>query len=375
MPTREDEQNDWFFTPIEESLGGEDTYRDTAGQAEELRGQEQKEEISNSNEDGISSVDFEDKATAVFIPTEKIEFMEDLWYKWSYEENDFDAPTRTSEYIDGYIIEPTQKICGTKDTPRLFPSNWKFLHTECNGQLNRKQSPIDLPSTKKKKNAERYFQIEDKTWEKDTSPQEVNERLDQVGILSSELLEPILFNQNYGCTEGKLIADTHTWEVLLNECNDLSIMYLGSKYDLQQFHFHAPSEHTVDGKVFDAEAHFVHFSEETQEYTVLGVLMDAEEDSDNAFLSEFWENEVEIVDGVNKKVEKEGLDGVEEELRHENELAPTMKFPSPIDPYDFFMPANRSYYMYQGSLTTPNCGMNVNWVVFDEHAVISQKQL
>ena len=361
------QQDDWFFPPIEEEIDNENTYRETdnSGRAETLKGKD---------EDTIASVDFEDRETPVFIPTERIEFMEDLWYKWSYENNDFDTPTRTSDYVDGYIIEPNQKLCGTKDTERCGPNNWKFLHTECNGKLNRKQSPIDLPATDRS-TAELNFEVKDKTWEKETSPQEINERLDEVGILKSDLLEPIAFSKNYGCSQGKLIADTHTWEVLLNECTELSIMYLGSKYDLQQFHFHAPSEHTINGKYFDAEAHFVHFSEETQEYTVLGVLIDAEEEADNPFLSEFWENEVEIVDGVHTRAETDGLAEVEEELRNEVEMAPTKDFNTPIDPYDFFMPSNRSYYMYQGSLTTPNCGTNVNWVIFDEHAIISKKQL
>jgi len=124
-----------------------------------------------------------------------------------------------------------------------------------------------------------------------------------------------------------------------------------------------------------AEAHFVHFSEETQEYTVLGVLIDAEDASENSFLSEFWENEVEIANEVKDKASKEGIEEIGKELRNEQELAPTKEFQAPIDPYDFFMPANRSYYMYQGSLTTPNCGMNVNWVIFHEHALISRKQL
>ena len=35
----------------------------------------------------------------------------------------------------------------------------------------------------------------------------------------------------------------------------------GRKYELQQFHFHAPSEHTLDGKRSAMEAHFVHGGE------------------------------------------------------------------------------------------------------------------
>ena len=38
-------------------------------------------------------------------------------------------------------------------------------------------------------------------------------------------------------------------------------------------HFHAPSEHTVDGEYFDAELHFVHNRSET-DFIVVGVLFD-----------------------------------------------------------------------------------------------------
>ena len=43
-----------------------------------------------------------------------------------------------------------------------------------------------------------------------------------------------------------------------------------------QLHFHAPSEHTIDGKYFDLEMHIVHTYSETQ-YLVLGFFFDMEE--------------------------------------------------------------------------------------------------
>ena len=32
----------------------------------------------------------------------------------------------------------------------------------------------------------------------------------------------------------------------------------GDRYELEQYHFHAPSEHAINGRLADVEAHFVH---------------------------------------------------------------------------------------------------------------------
>ena len=40
-----------------------------------------------------------------------------------------------------------------------------------------------------------------------------------------------------------------------------------------QIHWHAPSEHTVDGKYYDAEAHIVHINEDN-ELAVLGIFFE-----------------------------------------------------------------------------------------------------
>lgn len=44
----------------------------------------------------------------------------------------------------------------------------------------------------------------------------------------------------------------------------------GSRYELLQFHFHHPSEHTLNGETFPLEVHFVHRGEQGQ-LAVLGV--------------------------------------------------------------------------------------------------------
>ena len=63
----------------------------------------------------------------------------------------------------------------------------------------------------------------------------------------------------------------------------------------KQFHLHAPSEHSVDGELYDAEIHLVHVykSSENADDTygaVIGIFFDMEEGGTeaNAFLDSLW---------------------------------------------------------------------------------------
>lgn len=129
-----------------------------------------------------------------------------------------------------------------------------------------------------------------------------------------------------------------------------SYLTVGSKkYQLLQFHFHTPSEHLKDGRSYDMEGHLVH----ADDYGVLGVLgvfMKAGS-KENSFLKPIWENmpttitETDIsVPGVNINVSK-------------------------------FLPKEREYFSYAGSLTPPPCTEGVNWMVLEDTVSISQAQL
>jgi len=57
------------------------------------------------------------------------------------------------------------------------------------------------------------------------------------------------------------------------------------RYVLQQFHFHTPSEHTVDGRSYPLEVHFVHKTSGGK-LAVVGLLF--EEGAENPALAPFW---------------------------------------------------------------------------------------
>ena len=54
----------------------------------------------------------------------------------------------------------------------------------------------------------------------------------------------------------------------MNKC---MVSIHGKEYKLVQFHFHTPSEHTIDGKQYDMEMHLVHVNEQN-EIAVLGFI-------------------------------------------------------------------------------------------------------
>ena len=48
--------------------------------------------------------------------------------------------------------------------------------------------------------------------------------------------------------------------------------------------------------------------------------------------------------------------------------------PAPFNPRNF-LPANRDYYQYEGSLTTPPCSEGVHWIVIKEPVTVSNEDL
>lgn len=114
-----------------------------------------------------------------------------------------------------------------------------------------------------------------------------------------------------------------------------STLKLGpDSFTLLQFHFHHPSEHTVAGKRYPMEAHFVHRNA-AGGLAVIGALMTAGKSN-----------------AVFKKI-------VATMPAHQG--AP-VKAAAGIDP-NKLLPANRAYYRYEGSLTTPPCSEVVNWLL------------
>ena len=119
-------------------------------------------------------------------------------------------------------------------------------------------------------------------------------------------------------------------------------------FALMQFHFHAPSEHTVDGEHFPMEMHFVHQAEDGA-LAVLSVLIEA--GAQNPSIAPLWAQLAEAP-------------GTET----------TVQIPAEFADHIFSGDATGVYH-YGGSLTTPPSSEGVQWYVRKTPIPFSKDQI
>jgi len=142
---------------------------------------------------------------------------------------------------------------------------------------------------------------------------------------------------------------------------------LSSKFVLEQFHAHwgssdkVGSEHTVDGHMYAAELHLVHW--DSEKFKSFGEAAAAK--GGLAVLGIFFK--------VGKKAHPE-MEKLTKLLSFIPYKGQCVNVNEKID-CSKFLPGNTSYYTYDGSLTTPPCYESVNWIVFDEPIEVSAEQM
>lgn len=130
--------------------------------------------------------------------------------------------------------------------------------------------------------------------------------------------------------------DGHKWVIYDKQAY---VMANGNKFELIQFHMHAPSEHTINGVHTAAEVHFVHQNPITGQLLVVGVMFSGGEDvAESSFLDQL----------AYSAHETHG------HTRYYVELAAN-PIKTAIE--------SKGYYTYSGSLTTAPCSENLIWVV------------
>ena len=199
------------------------------------------------------------------------------------------------------------------------PDRWASMNPEwavCGS--GEEQSPVDLTGA-------RVGELPDVTLEL-PSDQEV-QVLNQAGVVNA-------------------LDNGHT--IQINVGGGETLEFDGKEFRLVQFHFHAPSEHTVDGEHFPMEMHFVHEADDGA-LTVVGLLV--EEGADNPSIASIWERLAEAP-------------GSEATVRIASEFG-----------QDLFAGDATGAWYYSGSLTTPPCSEGVNWYVRRTPTELSARQI
>lgn len=143
--------------------------------------------------------------------------------------------------------------------------------------------------------------------------------------------------------DAEVIDNGHS--IVVNVAEGSAISLEGREFALLQFHFHHPSEHTVDGSAAPIDIHFVHAAAEG-DLAVIGVFLEAGEADPT--IQSIW-------DAIPSAGEAPGA------------LAA-------FDP-NALLPEGGSHYRYPGSLTTPGCSEIVSWVVMADSIAVSQEQV
>jgi carbonic anhydrase len=212
---------------------------------------------------------------------------------------------------------PEAKHWGYTDSPTtLGPESWGKIPGDQLCGIGTQQTPIDLPLS---------------------GPAIVSLKEDKAPSL----------NFNYKAGAGSVLNNGHSIRVdPVPGASTLTIQ--GETLRLDQFHFHAPSEHSVGGKFYPMEAHFVHSSDQGKAPVAVGVFI--EKGEHNKALDSLFSN-------------LPGKSGEKIKLK-EGELDPSA-----------LLPTDQSYFHYMGSLTTPPCGEGLQWYVLRNPIQMDAEQI
>jgi Carbonic anhydrase len=122
----------------------------------------------------------------------------------------------------------------------------------------------------------------------------------------------------------------------------------GTRYNLVQYEFRHPSEEAVKSKLTDMSVQFMHKSAEGQ-LAIVSVRLKENQDAPNAILATLF-------------------------AQLPRKTGETLKIDDMLNPGGL-LPADRAYWTYTGSLTTPPCTEGVRWFVLQQPITVSRTQL
>jgi len=164
----------------------------------------------------------------------------------------------------------------------------------------------------------------------------------------------------------KMINTGSSWRMDFSaDGSHLSGGPLGDEYKVLQMHAHwgdkpgKGSEHTFEGKMFDAELHIVHYN---TKYGDPSVAVDKPDGL--AVLGMF----------IKTGKEHPELDTLCKNLKEIPTKDSSVQLQNTLDPSNI-LPGNKTFFTYPGSLTTPPLFESVTWIVFKEPIEMSEGQL
>lgn len=163
-------------------------------------------------------------------------------------------------------------------------------------------------------------------------------------------LSRVLSIDYHNAVPAQIINNSHQIQVQFPVGNPNDSIAIGDQvFNLTQFHYHDPSEMTVDGHGYSMEEHFVNTSASGGE-TVLAVFLQL---------------------GAHNNALDPILDAAATDLTKPNSKA---TITTPID-FAGLLPSSMQGWFYEGSLTTPPLSQPVNWFVFSEPITLDSQQL
>jgi len=168
--------------------------------------------------------------------------------------------------------------------------------------------------------------------------------IDIRGAHLNKALQPIEFHYIGGS-----VTLENTGRSIIVHVNPGSYMVAnGVRYDLQQFEFHHPGESAVNGKLADMDVELLHKSSDGKT-AIIEILMSMDRGSPNAVLAMLWPHLPKKAGGTEKVTDMVNPGG--------------------------FLPGDRGYWTYMGSLSAPPCTEGVRWFVFENPITLSLDQL
>jgi carbonic anhydrase len=155
-------------------------------------------------------------------------------------------------------------------------------------------------------------------------------------------LEQISFD--YHPSSFSEVNNGHTIQVTVGGGNFITVG--NTVYELQQFHFHRPSEEKINGKGTEMVIHMVHRSAEGK-IAIVAILI--ERGQPHRLMQTIWDN---------LPLEKQDV------------VSPSIV----LDPIDA-LPERREYFTYMGSLSEPPCSEGVLYLVFKQPMQASPAQM